>query len=378
MASPRAKSRSTEPGSSGEIAGYATAAGTKRFVKRFASAFSPEFYRPLADGISASSIGMGTYLGDCDDAEDARYVSVLTAGVERGLNVIDTAINYRCQRSERAVGRAISAVIANGSARRDEIIVSTKGGFIPLDGAPPASRALYDSFLKAEYFDPGVIAPSDVVGGGHSIAPGFIANQIQRSLKNLGVRTIDIYYLHNPEQQRAILEPKQFREGVAAAFDELEKQVDRGTIRAYGCATWNGFRQPADGSAHLNLEELSKIAGSVGGESHHFRVVQLPVNLAMSEGIRVPTQTLNGKSVPLLQAAAELGMSVVASASLMQSQLARGLPSELARAFPALKTDAQRAIAFVRSLPLSCALVGMRSLEHLRENLGAGAPVTAA
>jgi aryl-alcohol dehydrogenase-like predicted oxidoreductase len=378
MASQRAKSRKKEPGSSGEIAGYATPAGTKRFVKRFASAFSSEFYRPLADGITASSIGMGTYLGDCDDAEDARYVTALVAGVERGLNLIDTAINYRCQRSERAVGRAINTVIENGTAKRDELIISTKGGFIPLDGSPPASRELYDSFLEKEYFGRGVIGPGDIVGGGHSIAPGFIANQIQRSLRNLGVTTIDIYYLHNPEQQRATLEPKQFQARLAAAFHELENQVESGTIRAYGCATWHGFRQPATASGHLSLEELSKLARSVGGASHHFKVVQLPVNLAMSEGVRSPTQMLDGKSVPLLQAAAALGMSVVASASLMQSQLCRGLPSELARAFPALETDAQRAIAFVRSLPVSCALVGMRSLDHLRENLGAGAHATAA
>ena len=378
MASQRAKSPKKEPNSSGEIAGYATATGTKRFFTRFAKAFSPEFYRPLANGITASSIGMGTYLGDCDDAEDARYVTVLAAGVECGLNVIDTAINYRCQRSERAVGRAINTVIANGTAQRDELIISTKGGFIPLDGSPPASRELYDSFLKKEYFDSGVIAPSDVVGGGHSITPGFISNQIQRSLHNLGVGTIDVYYLHNPEQQRATVDPEQFRTRIAAAFQELENQVTAGTIRAYGCATWNGFRQPATASGHLSLQELSQIAQSVGGDSHHFRVVQLPVNLAMSEGVRAPTQTLDGKTVPLLQAAVELGMSVVASASLMQSQLSRGLPAELANAFPALQTDAQRAIAFVRSLPLSCALVGMRSLDHLRENLGAGGPVTEA
>lgn len=378
MASQRAKSRKKEPASSGEIAGYATPAGTKRFVKRFASAFSSEFYRPLADGITASSIGMGTYLGDCDDAEDARYVTVLAAGVERGLNLIDTAINYRCQRSERAVGRAISTVIENGTAKRDELIISTKGGFIPLDGSPPVSRELYDSFLEKEYFERGVIGPDDIVGGGHSMAPGFIADQIQRSLRNLGVTTIDIYYLHNPEQQRATLEPKQFRARLAAAFRELEAQVESGAIRAYGCATWHGLRQPATASGHLSLEELSTLARSVGGASHHFRVVQLPLNLAMSEGVRAPTQMLDGKSVPLLQAAAALGMSVVASASLMQSQLCRGLPAELAKAFPALETDAQRAIAFVRSLPVCCALVGMRSLDHLHENLGAGAHATAA
>ena len=115
MASPRGKPR-TKPSTSGDvIVGHATIAGTARFSERFAASFSSEFYRPLADGIRVSSIGMGTYLGDCDDAEDARYVTVVGTGLERGLNFIDTAINYRCQRSERAVGKAIKQAIKRGA-----------------------------------------------------------------------------------------------------------------------------------------------------------------------------------------------------------------------------------------------------------------------
>jgi len=329
----------------------------------------------VVDGVSISSIGMGTYLGDFDDDEDARYSTVLAAGIERGLNLVDTAINYRCQRSERAAGRAIRRAIDQQTARRDEIVVATKGGYIPLDGAPPASRDLYDSFLASEYFDRGVMSPAEVVSGGHSFAPAFIADQIQRSLRNLGLSTIDIYYLHNPEQQSLALDATRFRTGLANAFRELENQVQQGTIRAYGCATWNGFRQEASTPGHLSLEEIVGIAHEVGGASHHFSVIQLPINLAMAEAVRSSTQSLAGKNVPVLEAAGALGVSVVASASLMQSQLARGLPGALASAFPSLETDAQRAIAFVRSLPLSSALVGMRRLDHLSENLRAAREV---
>jgi aryl-alcohol dehydrogenase-like predicted oxidoreductase len=360
------------------IPGYATPSGTRRFAKRFTAGFSSDFYRELPDGIAASSIGMGTYLGECDDTEDARYVNVLAAGVARGINLIDTAINYRCQRSERAVGEAIGHAVDNGYARRDEIIVSTKGGYIPLDGSPPASRLLYDEYLASEYFDRGVMAASDVVSGGHSIAPAFLSNQIRRSLHNLRLETIDVYYLHNPEQQRATMDPVRFRTALLHAFIELEAQVDRGTIRSYGCATWTGFRLDPENAGHLCLEEIVTIAREAGGSSHHCRVVQLPVNLAMTEAIRVPTQLLSGKRVCLLDAAAELGLSVVASASLMQSQLTRNLPAEVGAAFPSLETDAQRAIAFVRSLRVCAALVGMRTLEHLTENLGAAAEVIAA
>jgi aryl-alcohol dehydrogenase-like predicted oxidoreductase len=379
MPRPRSKSRTLDLDHSGDaITGHATAAGTKRFAARFSSSFSSEFYRPIVDGVSISSIGMGTYLGEFDDDEDARYVTVLAAGIERGLNMVDTAINYRCQRSERAVGRAIRQTIDRQLARRDEIVVATKGGYIPLDGSPPASRELYDSFLAAEYFDRGVMTPADVVSGGHSIAPAFIADQIQRSLRNLGVSTIDIYYLHNPEQQRSVLDAAHFRTGLASAFRELENQVQKGTICAYGCATWNGFRQEPAAPGHLSLEEIVGIAREVGGASHHFSVIQLPVNLAMAEAVRSSTQMLSGRIVPVLEAAGKLGVSVVASASLMQSQLARGLPGALASAFPSLETDAQRAIAFVRSLPLSSALVGMRRLDHLSENLRAAREVVPA
>ena len=370
MPSTRPKSRKL--GSSGDsIVGHATADGTARFAKRFSSTLSPQFYRPAVDDISVSSIGMGTYLGDYDDAEDARYVTVLAAGIECGLNLVDTAINYRCQRSERAVGHAIRRVIENGVASRDEIVVATKGGFIPLDGSPPASRELYDSFLAAEYFDRGIMSRNDVVSGGHSIAPSFLADQIRRSLANLGLSTIDIYYLHNPEQQLSALDGKTFREALSGAFRELENQARLGHIRAYGCATWNGFRQEPSLPARLDLEEIIGIAREAGGASHHFRVVQLPINLGMPEAVRSLNQTLSGRRVSFLEAASKLGIAVVASASLMQSQLSRGLPEALAATFPSLETDAQRAIAFVRSLPVSSALVGMRSLDHLRENLGA-------
>jgi aryl-alcohol dehydrogenase-like predicted oxidoreductase len=372
MANSRAGTQTQQGKARGSpIAGHATAAGTKRFVQRFSAGYSPEFYRGLSNSVSVSSIGMGTYLGDCDDAEDARYVTVLAAGMENGLNLMDTAINYRCQRSERAVGRAIRQAVEVGVARRDEIVVATKGGYIPLEGSPPESRALYDKYLASEYFEKGVMTSADVVSGGHSITPTFLANQVQRSLTNLGLATIDIYYLHNPEQQRLALDGPRFRSVVMQAFAELESQVNRGTIRCYGCATWHGFRLDPSSSGHLNLEELVHIAREAGGDDHHFRVIQLPLNLAMTEAVRTPTQTVGGQRVSLLEAAAAFGISVVASASLMQSQLARGLPSELATAFPSLTTDAQRALAFVRTLPLCAALVGMRRLEHLSENLGA-------
>lgn len=352
------------------LAGCATREGTERYRGRHAPNRAEDFYRPLADVLSVSSVGLGTYLGDCDDKTDAAYAEAARLAVRSGINLLDSAINYRCQRSERALGVALRALLSSGPEARDEIVVCTKAGYIPLDGAPPPTRRDYDAYLKAQYFDPGIVSPDQVVAGGHCIAPRYLADQVQRSRRNLGVSTIDIYYLHNPEQQLDALSRTAFSDAIAAAFTQLEREVAAGNIGCYGCATWSGFRVAPRDKAHLSLAELIKIAETVGGPDHHFRVVQLPISLAMPEAVRVPTQPLGSAVVPLLQAASELGVTVIASAPLMQGQLTGGLPAKLAEAFPDLTTDAQRAVAFVRSLPrVTAALVGMKDPRHLREQM---------
>ena len=351
----------------------ATASGTERFRHRFAERLADDYFRPFAGELVASSIGIGTYLGNCDDADDAGYTAALHAALADGVNVIDTSINYRCQRSERIVGTVLRDAITSNAVARDEVIVCTKGGYIPMDGSPPATRDDYLSYLRRTFVEPGIVSEEDVAGGGHSLSPSFLAHQIGASRTNLGVATIDVYYLHNPEQQLDYVQPARFRTLIRRAFALLEEHVARGEIRCYGCATWNGLRVAADVRGHLDLSELVAIARDVGGDDHHFRVVQLPINLAMSEAVRAPTQNLGGRrTVSLLQAATELGISVVASASLMQSRLTAGLPVAVRESFPSLATDAQRALAFVRSLPgVTTALVGMRQPRHVEENINA-------
>jgi aryl-alcohol dehydrogenase-like predicted oxidoreductase len=348
----------------------ASAAGTERLAARFTAERIPDFYRAAGSGLLASSIGIGTYLGEPDDADDRRYEEALRAAVTGGLNVIDTAINYRCQRSERVVGRALAALFDDRVARRDEVIVCSKGGYIPLDGSPPASRDEYNALIEREYFARGVMRPEDVVGGGHCMAPGYLADQVARSRANLGLETIDVYYLHNPEQQVPTVGREVFQRRVVRAFEALESRVDAGDIGAYGCATWNGLRVDPASRESLSLEELVAAAREVAGDGHHFQYVQLPVNLAMSEALRTPTQRIGGRERTALEAASELGLVVVASAALMQSALARSLPTAVRDALPRYDTDAQRALAFVRGVPgITTALVGMRGARHVAENL---------
>jgi Predicted oxidoreductases (related to aryl-alcohol dehydrogenases) len=355
----------------GRDALQATTIGTHRLSER-APRRAPDFWSTLPRNLAVSVLGVGTYLGDCTDEEDAAYTRTIHGAITAGVNLFDTAINYRCQRSERALGRAVVEAIASGEVRRDELVVCTKGGYVALNDEPPASREAYDAWLERELFAPGLVARDELVRGGHSIAPRFLQHQLTLSRANLGVETIDLYYLHNPEEQLLAVDRATFRDRVRAAFALLEERAESGEIAAYGCATWTGLRVGPEHRQHLTLAELIALAREVGGTAHHFRAVQLPVSLAMPEAARLPTQPLGRKQVPLLEAADALGVGVVVSAPLMQGRLTSGLPEEMHALFPGCATDAQRALRFAASLPgVSAVLAGMRHPSHLMENLDA-------
>lgn len=320
---------------------------TPEGTRRYASAHPPAHFR-AACGWTVSSIGLGTYLGAMDEATDRGYADAARLAFERGCNLFDTAINYRYQRSERALGEALKGI------PRDEVIVATKAGF-------PSMPGNFDSFARKH---PGILGPGDVVGGIHCMAPKYLEHQIGMSLANLGIQTVDIFYLHNPETQLSELPRPAFLERVKAAFAFLETQVRAGRIRVYGAATWNGFRVPPQQQEHLSLEELLKAAREAGGPDHHFRAVQLPLNLAMPEAATLPTQ--GGKT--LLEAAA--GMLVCSSASILQGRLAKQTADVLEKSWPDLRTKAQVSLQFARSAPgLTTALVGMSTPAHVEENL---------
>ncbi|MGH7859185.1 MAG: aldo/keto reductase, partial [Candidatus Binatia bacterium] len=119
--------------------GFATGEGTARYAARLSKTVHPAHFREAA-GLRLSSIGLGTYLGSETEDDDALYVEAVEAAVRLGANVLDTAINYRCQRSERAIGRALAGLFASGEVARDEVVVATKGGYLPFEGSPPAGR----------------------------------------------------------------------------------------------------------------------------------------------------------------------------------------------------------------------------------------------
>jgi aryl-alcohol dehydrogenase-like predicted oxidoreductase/catechol 2,3-dioxygenase-like lactoylglutathione lyase family enzyme len=343
----------------------ATAAATASYAGRFAEL--PGNYRETL-GIAISSIGLGTYLGESDAATDAAYEEAIRTALSGGINLLDTAVNYRFQRSERAIGRVLAELAGAGKIRREEIVVATKGGYVTFDGEMPADPR---QWFEENYIKPGIVGPGELVEGAHCMAPRWLEAMIDLSRANLGLETIDIYYLHNPESQLGALSREEFNARLRAAFELLERKVGEGRIGVYGAATWNGFRVAAGDRGHLSLVEMVKIASEVGGKDHHFRMIQLPYNLAMPEAFTGKNQVLpDGSTGSTLAAADASGVAVCASASLLQGRLTRGMPAILSEAFGGFDSDAQRALQFVRSTPgINVALAGMSSAAHVTHNL---------
>ncbi|MDS0257918.1 aldo/keto reductase [Haloarcula sp. S1CR25-12] len=330
--------------------------------------FARTFYRRFGDGV-VSSIGVGTYLGDATDERDEAYGEAIRTALESGINVVDTAINYRHQRSERVVGTAL----ADADIDRSAAVVATKGGFVPFDGERPDNPGAY---VKREYVDTGLVDRADLVGGQHCIAPAFIDDQLDRSLSNLGLDTVDCYYVHNPETQLAEKSRETVYDQLEATFERLEARADEGDIAHYGVATWDAFRVPADHDSYLSLPEVVErarsAAESAGNTATHFRAIQLPFNVFMADAFTV--QSHEGPEGPqsALWFAHEAGLDVFTSASMMQGRLAAEMPDSVEAKLEG-ETRAQRAINFARSAPgVTCSLVGTGSVEHARENVAAG------
>ncbi len=346
------------------IAGQATAEGTARFGQR-AGAATGHFRAAM--GLSLSSLGLGTYLGGEDAATDAGYEACVAAGLEAGINVFDTAINYRGQKSERAVGRALAKALAEDRVRRDEVFVSTKGGYLPHDADDPRTPRAY---VRECFLASGLAPEEEIAQGCHCMAPAYLRDQVARSRENLGLETIDLYYLHNVETQLGAVGRDVFRRRLLLAIGALEAEAAGGRIVAWGLATWDGLRVPPDHPEHLSMLDVKAAAEEVAGGGHHFRAVQLPSNLAMAQALVYRSQEIVGGRLPALAAAGALRIAAFGSGSILQGRLAGyDFPEEVAEAFPEARSCALQALQFARSAPgLTTALVGVSSPEHAAED----------
>ena len=250
--------------------------------------------RPLGStGLQCHPLGFGCYRVM---EGNAQHEAALREYLDRGGNLIDTSANYGDGHSEILVGQVLR------DFPRDRVIVVTKGGYIQGQNLTIARRR---NFPEVVHYGDGIW---------HSIHPEFLETQVEMSLSRMQLASADVYLLHNPEyfledqaHHKAVgdAEHQEFYRRVQEAFRFLEGKVADGRIRWYGISS-NNFPAPVAAQTRTSVERCWEAAESVS-PNHHFRVVQLPLNLYESGGAL--EQNNNGKTV--LEFAKEKGLGVL-------------------------------------------------------------------
>jgi aryl-alcohol dehydrogenase-like predicted oxidoreductase len=154
-------------------------------------------YRKLGNsGIDVSVVGFGTWAMGNDsfgEIDENLAVEALRAGVDSGINLIDTAPAYGDGYSEQVIGKAIRGI-------RDKVVIATKCGLYRFQG---------------EYF--------------RSIKPTLLKWGLERSLKNMGTDYIDLLQIHYPDMNNSF----------EAAYQALTDMKKEGKIRAIGVSNFS-------------------------------------------------------------------------------------------------------------------------------------------
>jgi len=229
-------------------------------------------------GLVCSRLGFGGYR--VDDETPAHHQALLDA-LRGGINLVDTSTNYTEGASERLFGQALSEVARAGQRRREDLIVVSKVGYVQGENLERAQER-----EAAGRPLPEVVKYGE--GIWHCIHPEFLADQLTRSLARLQLETLDVCLLHNPEyflmdaHERSYgtldRRRREFYGRLAASFAFLEEEVRAGRIRAYGVSS-NTCTRPANDPEATSLTHMLEAAVAGVGAGHHFRVLQLPLNL---------------------------------------------------------------------------------------------------
>jgi hypothetical protein len=237
-----------------------------------------------------------------------RHHRALQKALLQGINLIDTSANYADGGSEQLVGTVVTELIVRGDLTRESVVIVSKAGYLQgqnyelsqqrkREGAPFPELVLYAEGLE------------------HCIHPEFLADQLTRSLHRLGMETLDVYLLHNPEYYLgwakkaglplADARPEYYRR-IKLAFEYLETEVAQRRIQWYGISS-NTFPHPATDSEFTALETVWKIAEAISPQ-HHFRVIQLPMNLLETGGVIEKNQSAQHS---VLDFAQEKGLGIL-------------------------------------------------------------------
>jgi aryl-alcohol dehydrogenase-like predicted oxidoreductase len=349
---------------------FATVEGTFSYIKKFPK-YSKDFYNFNGD-FFISSLGLGSFRKEPYREENYLkqvnfYESTKTA-LKNGINFIDTASVYRYQESEKEIGRALKDMMEKGEILRENFIVSSKAGFIPLEFPFPENP--YE-WIDEKIIKTNLAAKEEIVTDQHCMNPKFLKWSLNNSLKNLNIECIDIFFLHNPEAQLGYVERKTVIERIKKAFEFFEEMVEKNKIKYYGIASWNAFLYEETHPEYLSLKEMVDIAKSIT-EKHHFKYIQTPFNLAKPHMLNYVNQVFeDGKYYTLYQCAKEYGINIINSSPLLQMNLFKGKfnkdVKELTNTFDF--SDIITALQFARSNGALSTVFGSINPEHVKENL---------
>jgi aryl-alcohol dehydrogenase-like predicted oxidoreductase len=261
-------------------------------------------------GLWASQAGFGCYRVS---AGIASHETALKTALLEGINLIDTSANYADGNSEKLVGQVVSDLIFTGSLSRAQVIIVSKVGYLQGQNFEFSQQRKAQGKPFKELVDFGEELE-------HCIHPEFLEDQLARSLERLHLEALDFFLLHNPEYYLewaekhgiGLIESRaEYYRRIRTAFEYLEACVKKGRIRYYGVSS-NSFPVPSDHFEFTSLDALWRIAESLSPD-HHFRLIQLPLNL-MEPGAVLEKNQPGGKSV--LELAAEREMAVLTNRPL--------------------------------------------------------------
>ena len=356
------------------IAGFATPQATKKYADDMSALVAEGHYSDYtADKIKLSSLGVGTFPGEPNNEVDTEIAQIIIKAIASGINVIDTSAHYRYGRSLAAVGAALRTSFA-GNISRESVFVISKGGFLTFRGGYPQD---FENWFNKEITEKGLGQTSDLANQVHLLSPEYINYQIDLSRKLMGLETLDMFLVDQPEIHIPLIGKEKTNQKLLKVFIQLEKAVQENRIRAYGISTFDGMRVETDDAKFQSLTSMiglaEKAALEIHGDAnkHGFKLVQVPFNHVMTEAFtRFSQATGQGNMASTLQAAYQLGIYVMASHTLMKGHLAMPQYDQLAPFLALLENPAQRAIQFNRSTPgLGTSLVGMSQMAHLSDLL---------
>lgn len=339
------------------IKGYATIDGTRNYFNRKNITLEKTRNNKY---FASFPMAMGTFLGDFSDEDSKKYEESLIYGLMNGVNFIDTAICYRGMKSEKDVGRVLKRLIMEEKyIKREEVIVSTKAGIIFGDITVPIRPIDYlENILLKE----NILKPEDInvtKEYRHTLSPKFYEHAIDKSKRNLNLDTIDIHYIHEPEESKGVIGDETFYSRIEELFKFYENQVDKGNIVNYGMATYSGFIVPENSRYYISLEKVVNIAKGIAGEKHHFKFIQLKYNKINTAADILKNQKICGKYCTAIEAANELGIIVNVNSPL--NQMKAGLDE---------KYSAEKMIKYVlETKGVYAAMIGSKHLQHLKDNM---------